>query len=305
MTTFLFFFCWIFLPLLTLLTTKFSSPAWTLFWAFSLLHSNGFTHTSQTDISPLQSLTRLRHHHSSCTVWLSTGAHSFVLYITPLSDIIANHSVNHQLFADDTQLQKSTPLSEVTNLTKELNACTDDIKTWMTENQLKLNDDKTEALLFPFSSSLKPPTVSLPDSITLGSHNIPFSDSARNLGFILDSKLSMKKHIIKICQTAYFELKRISSIHRFLTEDTTKTLVTSYILSRLDYCNYLLMGTPNSVIQPLQKIQNFAARFVLLAPRHHHSTPLLEKLHWLPISERIKYKITCMCFSAINGSGPA
>ena len=117
--------------------------------------------------------------------------------------------------ADDTQLQKSAPLSEVTNLTKDPNACTDDIKTWMTENQLKLNDDKT-GHLFPFSSSLKPSTVSLPDSITLGSHNIPhnipFSDSARNLGFILDSKLSMKKHIIKICQTAYFELKRIRSI---------------------------------------------------------------------------------------------
>ena len=193
----------------------------------------------------------------------------FVLYTTPLSDIIANHSVNHQLFADDTQLQKSAPLNEVTNLTKELNACTDNIKTWMTENQLKLNDDKTEALLFPFSSSLKPSTSPLPDSITLGSHNIPFSDSARNLGFILDSKLSMKKHIIKICQTAYFELKRISSIRRFLTEDATKTLVTSYILSRLDYCNCLLVGTPNSVIQPLQKIQNFAARLVLLALKTH------------------------------------
>ena len=82
---------------------------------------------------------------------------------------------------------------------------------------------------------------------------------------------------IKICQTAYFELKRISSIRRFLTEDATKALVTSYILSRLDYCNCLLMGTPNSVLQPLQKIQNFAARLVLLAPRHHHATPLLEK----------------------------
>ena len=92
---------------------------------------------------------------------------------------------------------------------------------------------------------------------------------------------------------------------RFLTEDATKTLVTSYILSWLDYCNWLVMGTHNSVIQPLQKIQNFAARLVLLAPRHHYSTPLLEKLHWLPISERIKYKVTCMCFRAINGCGPA
>ena len=65
------------------------------------------------------------------------------------------------------------------------------------------------------------------------------------------------------------------------------------------------MGTPNSVIQPLQKIQIFAARLVLLAPRQHHSAPLLEKLHWLPISERIKYKVTCMCFSAVSVSGPA
>ena len=81
-------------------------------------------------------------------------------------------------------------------------------------------------------------------------------------------------------------------------------LVTSYIFSRLDYCN-CLMGTPNSVIQSLQKILNFAARLVLLAPCHHHSTPLPEKLHWLPVSECIKYKVVCMCFSAISGSGPA
>ena len=56
-----------------------------------------------------------------------------------------------------------------------------------------------------------------------------------------------------------------------------KTLVISFILSGLDYCNCLLVGVPTSVIQPLQKIQNFAAGVVLLAPRHYHSTPLLEK----------------------------
>ena len=168
------------------------------------------------------------------------------------------------------------------------------------QNQLKPNDDRTEALLFPFSSSLRPFTILSPPPppshlITLGAHNIPFSDSARNLGVILDSNLSMKKHVIRICQTAYFKLKCISSVCRFLTEDAAKTLVTSYILSWLDYCNHVLMGTPNSVIQPLQKIQNFAARLVLLASCHQHSTLLLEKLPWLSISEHIKYRVTCMC----------
>ena len=64
------------------------------------------------------------------------------------------------------------------------------------------------------------------------------------------------------------------------------------------------MGTPNSVIQPLHKIQNFAARLILLAP-HQHSAPLLEKLHWLPISEHIKYKVAFMWFSAVYGFGHA
>ena len=84
---------------------------------------------------------------------------------------------------------------------------------------------KTKALLFPFSSSLKPSPVSLPDSITLGSHNIPFSDSAKKLGVILDLKLSTKKHVIKKCQTAYFELKRISSIRSFSLKTQPRLLL--------------------------------------------------------------------------------
>ena len=85
--------------------------------------------------------------------------------------------------------------------------------------------------------------------------------------------------VIKSCQTANFELKCISSAH--------------------DYCNRLLMGTSNSVIQPLQKIQNFAARLVLLAPRHQHGTGF-------PFENALSTdKVACVCFKAINGSGPA
>ena len=78
----------------------------------------------------------------------------------------------------------------------------------------------------------------------------------------------------------------------------------SCVLSRLDYCNSLLMVTPNSVIQPLQKVQNVAARLILGAPCHQHCTPLLQQLHWLPISELIKYKTACMCYNSITGSAP-
>ena len=161
--------------------------------------------------------------------------------------------------------------------------------------------------LKPFSS----PTSSLsschclPLSIIVSTHEILFSDKVRNLGFILDSNLTMKQHVIKTCQTAYYELKRISSIHRYLTKDAAKQLVTSCVLSRLDYYNSLLMGTPNCVIQPMQKVQNTAACLILRAPCHQNCTPLLQQLRWLPISERIKYKTACMCYNAITGSAPS
>ena len=74
----------------------------------------------------------------SCLV---LGPVLFVLYTTPLSDIIASHSLNHQLFADNTQLQKSTPPNDVQSLTHDLQSCTDDIKAWLCNNQLKRNED--------------------------------------------------------------------------------------------------------------------------------------------------------------------
>ena len=176
--------------------------------------------------------------------------------------------------------------------------CTQQFCGWCIKLSECSNHVFIDGLLFPFLSFLKPSTISLSDSITLGSHNIPFSDFARNLVFILDSKLSMKKQVIKICHTTYFELKHISLICRFLTEDATKIQgntavygVTSYILSHLHYCNCLLMGTPNSVIQPLQKIQNFAARLVLLAPHHPLSTPLLEKTALASHFRMCNYKV--------------
>ena len=98
-----------------------------------LLHSSSFSQIFQTDITPLQSITRRHQHRGSYTVchraqYWSPFSSSYILH---LSLVIASRSENHQLFGDDSQLQIFVPISEVTNLTKELNACTDNIKTWL------------------------------------------------------------------------------------------------------------------------------------------------------------------------------
>ena len=101
----------------------------------------------QPNALPLGQTGSPRYSHGPIYPYIVLGPVLFVLYATPLSDIIANHSVNHQLFADN-QLQKSTrPPNDVQSLTHDLQPCTDDIKAWMCNNQLKLNEDKTKAIL--------------------------------------------------------------------------------------------------------------------------------------------------------------
>ena len=82
------------------------------------------------------------------------------------------------------------------------------------------------------------------------------------------------------------------------------TLASSCILSRLHYCNSLLAGYPQTLIKPLQQVQNSAAKLILKSRRTEHCKPLLKQLHWLPIEQRIKYKTSCLCYQIITGTAP-
>ena len=73
----------------------------------------------------------------------------------------------------------------------------------------------------------------------------------------------MKVHINFICKTAFLELRRISTIRDYFTDDATKTFVVSLVLSRIDYCNCLLAGLPQSLVGKLQRVQNSAARLLV------------------------------------------
>ena len=156
----------------------------------------------------------------------------------------------------------------------------------MTENKLKLDADKTETMLFN-SSKLKHP----PATLWICQAIISFSDSVGNLGFYLDKYPSMKEHINFICKTAFMEIRRISTIRHYLTDDATKTLVVSLVLSRIYYCNSLMAGLPQSLVGKLHRVQNSAARLIVRALPHVHITPILRHFHWSPVRARIPVRL--------------
>ena len=227
----------------------------------------------------------------------------FTICIKPFSAIIDSQSIIHHSFADDIQLQMSAPPYRVSELLHSMQSCIGDFKAWATANMLKLNDNKTELMLV--TSKRNKHLHSLPTSITIGNAQIPFKQSVKNLGFTLDCHLTMNAHVSNIAPTCYFELCRLASIRRFMISTATATLVSAFVLSRIDYCNPLLFGSTHDVTSHLQQIQNYAARVILCLPNLSSITTHLKSLHWLPIKVRSTYKIACLCYHCHSSPAPS
>ena len=176
------------------------------------------------------------------------------------------------------------------------------VKAWATANILKFNDNKTELMLV--TSKRTKHLHSLPTSITIGNAQIPFKKSVKNLGFTLDCHLTMNAHVSNIAQTCFLELRRLASICRFLTSTATATLVSAFVLSRIDYCNSLLLGSTHDVTSHLQRIQNYAARVILRLPKSSSITIHLKSRHLLPVKVRSTNKIACLCYHCHSSTAP-
>ena len=143
------------------------------------------------------------------------------------------------------------------------------------------------------------------NKIKIDSIDLSTASGVRNLGVIFDSALSSEAFVNSICKSAWFNLFNIRRSRRSLTTDAAKILVQAYVMSKIDYCNSLLYGIPDKLLNRIQRIQNDAARVVLRLHQFSHITPALAALHWLPVKRRIDFKIALLVYKALNGQAPA
>ena len=230
------------------------------------------------------------------------GPKIYCMYTKPISDIIAGHGLSHHCYADDTQLYIA--IEHSANLHSELlrmERCVADIRNWMRHNMLKLNDDKTELIVF---ASRYNQHLYSDASMMIGNTTVVCEPQVKNLGVIFDQVMSMRQHVNYTSRTARFHLRNISRIRRYIPEESCKLVVQSLVTSRLDYSNGLLYGIPKSAVSILQSVQNSAARIVTKTAPREHITPVLRELHWLPVDRRIEYKILLYAYKALNGLAP-
>ena len=202
----------------------------------------------------------------------------FVFNTHPLSQIVFNSGLDLHKFSGDTQLFNSAPPADFNLVSKQTERCVDRVRVWMESNKLKLNEEKMEAMVV---GSWSRTSASGTGHLEIGSSLISFQPNVKNLGVVFGC-LTICDCISSVYLSAYLELRRISSICPFLTVEAAAAC--SFILSRIDYCNSLLAGITSEQIALLQKMQNHAVRLIFRKNRHDHVTPVLKKLHWLPVS---------------------
>ena len=186
----------------------------------------------------------------------------FIMYASKFFDIIKGHLPRTHAYADDTQLYlsfKPDTTSSQSNAVDAMERCISAIRCWMIQDKLKVNDCKTEFILIRTRQQL--PKVDI-KGLVVGDATICPVTAVKNLGSWFDENMNMGCHINKMCKTLSFHLYNIRRIRKYLSKDSTQTLVHAFITARIDYCNGLLHGLPAAHLNKLQRIQNSAAQLV-------------------------------------------
>ena len=130
--------------------------------------------------------------------------------------------------------------------------------------------------------------------------------NARSLGVVLDDNCNMlfDVHLSGICRSSFYQLRNLSKIRKYVTQESSEVAVHVFLTSKLGYCNSLLCGERKMQLRKLQYVQNTAARIITQTRKFDHVTPVLSDLHWLPVSYRMVFKILLLVFKSLNNLSP-
>ena len=232
------------------------------------------------------------------------GPQLFCMYTAAVSRIITSHGLHYHRYADDTQIYCTVDPTQaaVDSALQCLESCLTDLRKWLSSNYLKLNDEKTEFLVV--GSRQQRAKVKI-DHLKVGSATIRPSDQVRNLGVIFDSSLTMEQHITSVSKAACISIRNLGRIRKHVNQQVAELLVHAFVTARLDMCNSILTGLSQHQVLRLQRLQNMAARVVTLVRKRVHISPILRDLHWLPINQRITFKLGVLVFKALNSKSPS
>ena len=234
---------------------------------------------------------------------LRLGPALFSLYTSPMCSIIVQHDLLFHQFADDITLFTGVSHPDSNPILLKLSSCLWALNSWFFQSQLKLNPTKSEVMFVGSSRFLA--KYNIPSVVTFDGTTLPISSKLKILDVTLDSNLNFAHFISQIIQFSNFHIYAIKQIRKFLPLSTANALFISLVFSRLDYCNSLICGQPNYLLCKLQALQNHAAKTVPQTDYFNSSSDCLDRLLWLPVSQRCKFKLLWLIACTLKLEQPA
>ena len=246
--------------------------------------------------------------HRRCVIiWCASGKRPWttlvLLYTADIPVIASEHGLGVHCYADDGQLYMSERPGNAGSVISKVTACIDEIDKWMSSNRLKLNSEKTQFIWLGSYQQIQKVTV---ESIDLAGSTLTFQSSVNDLGVLIDSQLTMREHVQRVCRSSFYQLRQLRVIRSSLSMKTCTALVHAFVTSGLDYCNSLLSGINKELLNRLESVLRSAARLVLRKRKFDPiSDDIRNTLHWLPVRQRIEFKLGILVFKCLHGDAPS
>ena len=138
-------------------------------------------------------------------------------------------------------------------------------------------------------------------SLRIGTDYILPASVVRDLVIYIDSDVSMRTHVTRTVSVCFTVLRQLRNIRRSVTRPVLQSLVSSLVLSRLDFSNSTLLGISAHLFQRLRLVMNAATRLIFLSSKFDHVTLVLRQLHWLKVHERINFKLAVLAYKWLRG----
>ena len=196
----------------------------------------------------------------------------YLLYTSELSQC----GTSAHCYADDTQIYTSTPALSIQEAVERFRICVEQIEHWLKGSRLKMNAEKTQVIWLGTRQQLAKVDIADPQLL---STSVYISTTTVDLGFTLDSALTMSNHVAAVCRSCFFQLRQLRAVWKSLSREATEILIHSFVSGRLDYCNSLLAGISDRLLQRLQSVQNAAAKLVMGLRKFEHISGTLQQLH--------------------------
>ena len=226
----------------------------------------------------------------------------FLIYINDLPNI--SEVLQFYLFADDTNIYYEA--ESIDKLEKIINNELKKLYTWLIVNRLSLNIDKTNFLVFhPYNKPVK-------QRITVKIHKkaINEKDQIKYLGVIVDSTLTWKAHIDKICKSVSRTIGVLYKIRPYVNIKILKTLYYSLIYPHLIYAIEVWGSADNTHLSHLFMLQKRIVRMVYFLDKRQpdysfpSADPLFQKLDMLKVHDLFKLKIAKFVYNSLNKLNP-